>query len=289
MSGAKFGGLIFAFVAIILLANSVFTIKESERGVLLRFREVVKADLNPGLHFKVPFIDEVQRFDGRIQSAYVREGNYLTLGKKRLLVDSYAMWKVRDVQQFFTSTRGDSARARERLIPRVNEALRNEFGKRTLFEVVAGERDELMRVVLAQVKASTEKEFGIDVLDIRVKKIDYPTEVSENVYRRMRAERDRDAREHRSEGREQSEGIRADAERQQRIILAQAYKEAQEIRGEGDAIAANTYARVYKQDEEFFQFYRSLEAYRKTFSGNNSILVMEPEGEFFEYLNKAKQ
>ncbi|MEC8010577.1 MAG: protease modulator HflC [Pseudomonadota bacterium] len=288
MTGSRLFLLIVAFLGFIVASNSLYTVKESERAVLLRFREVVQNDLQPGLHFKVPFIDQVLRFDGRVQSAYILEGDYLTLEKKLLLVDSYAMWKVSDVEQFYTATRGLAARAIERLVPRVNEALRNEFGKRTVYEVVAGERDELMVHVLEQVNQAAQEELGIEILDIRVKKIDLPQTVSEDVYKRMRAERARDAREHRSQGREIAEGIRADAERQQRIILAEAYKQAQKIRGEGDATAATIYAESYQQDPEFFRFYRSLEGYRKSFSGQHNLMVVDPNGDFFNYIDSMK-
>ena len=285
MTATRFILAIVGLLVFILLTNGLYTVKESERGVQLRFREVVKDNVSPGLHFKIPFIDEVLKFDGRVQSAYVLEGDYLTLEKKLLLVDSYAMWKVKNVKQYYTATGGIEGRAQERLIPRVNEALRNEFGKRTVFEVVAGQRDELMDQVLTSVNKAAQDELGVEVIDIRVKKIDLPKTVSEDVYKRMRAERARDAREHRSQGREISEGIKADAERQQRIILAEAYKTSQEIRGRGDATASAVYAEAYEQDQEFFKFYRSLEAYRKSFSGQNSLMVLEPDGDFFDYID----
>ena len=288
MTTSRFMLFIAFFAIILVLSNGLYTIKESERGVQLRFREVISENLQPGLHWKIPFVDQVLRFEGRVQSAYVLEGDYLTQEKKLLLVDSYAMWRVRNVQQYFTSTGGIEGLAQERLIPRINEALRNEFGKLTVDEVVAGERDELMADVLEQVNMAAQDELGIEILDIRVKKIDLPKTVSEDVYKRMRAERERDAREHRSQGRELSEGIRADAERQQRIILATAYKEAQQIRGNGDATAANIYAEAYAKDQEFFEFYRSLEAYREAFAGEKSLMVIEPKGEFFDYIGGAK-
>jgi membrane protease subunit HflC len=289
MTGTRLIAIIIGLLALFIVSNSLYTIKESERGVQLRFREVVQANVAPGLHWKIPIMDQVLRFDGRVQSAYVLEGDYLTLEKKLLLVDSFAMWKVKNVQQYFTATQGIEGRAKERLVPLVNEALRNEFGKRTVYEVGAGERDLLTAQVLKRVQKTAEEAFGIEVIDIRVKKIDLPKTVSEDVYKRMRAERARDAREHRSQGHELSEGIRADAERQQRIILAEAYKTAQEIRGEGDALASSIYAKAYEQDEEFFKFYRSLEAYRKSFSGQKSLMVLEPDGEFFNYLESGSK
>lgn len=288
MTASRLIFLILGLLIFIIVSNSVYTVAESERGVHLRFREVIKDNLEPGLHFKIPFIDQVLRFDARVQSAFVLEGDYLTQEKKLLLVDSFAMWQVKDVERYFTATGGIEGRAQERLVPRVNEALRNEFGKRTVYEVVAGERDEVMDQVLSEVQTAAQEELGIEVLDIRVKKIDLPDTVSEDVYKRMRAERARDAREHRSQGRELAEGIRADAERQQRIILAEAYKQSQEIRGEGDATASAIYAGAYQKDPDFFRFYRSLEAYRKSFTGENSLLVIEPDDEFFEFVGKSK-
>jgi len=280
-----FALLIIVGLLIIIIANSIFVVSEAERGVLLRFREVVNSNLQPGLHWKLPFIDEVITFDGRVQSVNVLEGDYLTQEKKLLLVDSYAMWRIDDVQRYFTATGGIGQRARERLIPRINESLRNEFGRRTVYEVVAGEREKVMQNVLERVSKAAEDELGVEVLDIRVKKIDLPKTVSEDVYRRMRAERERDAREHRSQGRELAEGIRADADRARRVILAESYRDAQKLRGEGDAEATQIYAKAYNQDQEFFNFYRSLEAYRKSFEGRNNMMILEPDSEFFKYLS----
>lgn len=288
MTGARIVILILCFVVILTASNSLYVIKESERGVLLRFREVVREDLRPGLHFKIPIIDQVLRFDSRIQAAYVLEGDYFTSEKKQLLVDSYVMWRVSNVQRYFTTTGGRRDRVQDRLLPQVKDALRNEFGKRTVIEVVTTQRDELMEQVLNQVNRAVSRELGIEILDIRVKKIDYPESVSESVYARMTSEREQDAQEHRSEGNEAAEGIRADADRQSRVTLADAYRDAQQIRGEGDAVAADIYAQAYGKDEDFFEFYRSLEAYRESFSGNNSLMVLEPKGEFFDYVKGAK-
>jgi len=282
--------LIIAFAIIVFVAsNTFYTVSEAERAVQLRFREVVVDNVKPGLHVKIPFVDQVMRFDGRLQAAYVLEGDYLTREKKLLLVDSYAMWRIKDVKQFYTATGGINAKAQSRLIPRVNESLRNEFGKRTVYEVVAGQRDELMVEILKNVNEAAQDELGIEVVDIRVKKIDLPDTVSQNVYNRMSAERKEDAQELRSEGKELAETIRANAEKQQRIILADAYQRAQNTRGEGDAIAASTYAKAYNQDAEFFKFHRSLEAYRKTFAGNGNIMVVDPKSEFFDHMNNTSK
>ena len=196
--------------------------------------------------------------------------------------------KVKNVEKFYTATGGLSQKASSRLIPRVNESIRNSFGRRSVQEVVEGQRDELMKEVLDNVSKPAEDELGIEVVDIRVKKIDLPQSVSENVYKRMSAERERDAQRHRSNGKEQSETIRSTAEKQQRIILAKAYSEAQTIRGQGDAKAANIYAESYTKNPEFYKFYRSLEAYRKTFSGGGNMMVLEPDAEFFQYMETMK-
>ncbi|MCH7743229.1 MAG: protease modulator HflC [Proteobacteria bacterium] len=274
--------------AAILGMNSVFIVTEMERAVLLEFGKVVRADIPPGLHFKFPIINEVRKFDSRVQTLDAPAERYLTLEKKALIVDSFAKYRVSDVQTYYTSTSGDERRAKELLKQRINEGLRNEISKRTLHEVVSGERDELMEVLMTNLNKVAEQELGVTIVDVRVKRIDLPPEVSQSVYDRMNTERDIEAREHRAKGEELAVGIRADADRQREVVLAEAYSRAEQIRGEGDATAAATYASAYNKDKEFYRFYRSMSAYQRTFSNKSDILLVNPNSDFFRYLNKSK-
>ena len=274
--------------AAVLGMNSVFVVTEMERAVLLEFGKVVRADISPGLHFKLPFINDVRKFDSRVMTLDAPAERYLTLEKKALIVDSFAKYRVSDVQKYYTSTSGDERRAKELLKQRINEGLRNEISKRTLHEVVSGERDELMEVLMQNLNEVAERELGVTIVDVRVKRIDLPPEVSQSVYDRMNTERDIEAREHRAKGQELAVGIRADADRQKEVVLASAYSEAEQIRGEGDAQAAATYAAAYNKDKEFYRFYRSMSAYQRTFSNKSDILLVNPNSDFFRYLNKSK-
>ena len=274
--------------AAVLGMNSVFIVTEMERAVLLEFGKVVRADIPPGLHFKFPIINEVRKFDSRVQTLDAPAERYLTLEKKALIVDSFAKYRVSDVQTYYTSTSGDERRAKELLKQRINEGLRNEISKRTLHEVVSGERDELMEVLMTNLNKVAEQELGVTIVDVRVKRIDLPPEVSQSVYDRMNTERDIEAREHRAKGEELAVGIRADADRQREVVLAEAYSRAEQIRGEGDATAAATYASAYNKDKEFYRFYRSMSAYQRTFSNKSDILLVNPNSDFFRYLNKSK-
>ena len=273
--------------AAVLGMNSVFIVTEMERAVLLEFGKVVRADISPGLHFKLPFINDVRKFDSRVMTLDAPAERYLTLEKKALIVDSFAKYRVTDVQKYYTSTSGDERRAKELLKQRINEGLRNEISKRTLHEVVSGERDELMAVLMQRLNEVAEAELGVTVVDVRVKRIDLPPEVSQSVYDRMNTERDIEAREHRAKGQELAVGIRADADRQREVVLAEAYSNAEQIRGEGDAQAAATYAAAYNKDKEFYRFYRSMSAYQRTFSNKSDILLVNPNSDFFRYLNKS--
>lgn len=274
--------------AAVLGMNSVFIVTEMERAVLLEFGKVVRADIPPGLHFKFPIINEVRKFDSRVMTLDAPAERYLTLEKKALIVDSFAKYRVSDVQTYYTSTSGDERRAKELLKQRINEGLRNEISKRTLHEVVSGERDELMLVLMTNLNKVAEQELGVTIVDVRVKRIDLPPEVSQSVYDRMNTERDIEAREHRAKGEELAVGIRADADRQREVVLAEAYSRAEQIRGEGDATAAATYASAYNKDKEFYRFYRSMSAYQRTFSNKSDILLVNPNSDFFRYLNKSK-
>lgn len=277
-------GLAGALIVVLLVLSSVYIIPETHRGVMLRFGELVETDIPAGLHFKVPVIDEVREFDVRVLTMDLPSRQYLTVEKKPLDVDSYVAWKIRDVDQFYRSTGGDEFRAQTLILSRVDNGLRDEFGIRTMHEVVSGQRDELMHTLRDRVNETSIAEFGIEVMDIRVKAIELPGQVSENVYRRMATERHKLAQEFRSRGRELAEGIRADADRQKTVILANAFAEAEQTRGEGDGEAARIYADAYGANEEFYSFYRSLQAYENTFSSKDDIMVIDSDSDFMKFL-----
>ncbi|NVK00667.1 MAG: protease modulator HflC [Oceanospirillaceae bacterium] len=276
-------------VVLLVVSKSVYIIKETERGVKLQFGEVVDPDLKPGLHFKIPMVNAIRVFDARIQTLDTRPQPFLTLEKKRLIVDSYVKWRISDVEKYYTATSGDSFRASDLLSTRIETSLRNEFGMRTLTEVVSGEREEVMDAVISTLSELTEAELGLSVVDVRVKRIDLPPEVSSSVYERMRTERERLARELRSRGNELAEGIRADADRQSTVIMAEAYRDSEVIRGEGDAEAARIYAEAYNRDAEFYSFVRSLTAYKESFGSGADVLLLKPDSEFFRYLGDFKR
>lgn len=284
MSNKTIFGLILALIVVVVGWNSFFVVSQIERGLVLQFGKVVKNDVQPGLHFKLPFVQEHRLFDGRLLTLDTPTQRYLTLEKKALMVDSYAKWRIANVERFYTATSGIRTIAEERLSRQLESGLRNEVARRTLNEVVSGERDQLMADITVTLDTSARRELGIEVLDVRVKAIDLPSEVNRSVFERMSTEREREAREHRAKGRELGEGIRADADRQQRVILAEAFREAEQIRGDGDAQSAAIYADAYNKDPEFYSFYRSLQAYRESFSSKSDILVLDPDSEFFRYL-----
>ena len=277
-------GLIIVGLVALVGSNTIYIVKETERAVLLKFGEVAEADVAPGIHFKIPVMNKVRKFDSRILTLDARPQAYLTLEKKRLIVDSFVKWRVKDVQKFYTATSGDEFKAAQLLSDRVDTGLRNQFGERTVTEVVSGEREELMNELTQGLSEIAIQELGVEVVDVRVKRIDLPQEVSESVYGRMRSEREREARELRSRGKELAEGIRADADRQKAVIEAEAYRESEEIRGEGDAVAAKTYADAYSANSEFYSFHRSLQAYRKSFGQQGDVLLLKPDSDFFKYL-----
>ena len=275
-------------VGLVVLYLSIFVVKETQRAVKLEFGRVVQADVAPGLHFKIPIVNDVKKFDARILTLDAAPQSYLTSEKKALTVDSFVKWRVSDVEKYFTTTGGDEERLRRLLIQRVDAGLRNEFGSRTVNEVVSGERDELMDKLTLQLNAISLEELGVEVIDLRVKKIDLPPEVSESVYNRMRTERERLAKELRAQGNEVAEKIRATADKEKTIILADAYRQAEETKGNGDAIATSTYANAYSNDPEFYDFTRSLKAYQSTFRSKSDILLINPDSEFFKYLDDSK-
>ncbi len=280
----KYYGMGLAALLLVLAANSLFVVRETERAVMLRFGELVNADIQPGLHVKIPWVNTVRKFDARIQTEDSMPARFLTLEQKALEVDSYAKWRIMDVGQFYVSTRGNESTAGALLAQRINDGLRDQIGGRNLQEVVAGERDQLMLDLTASLNETTAADIGIEVIDVRVKRIDLPDEVRESVYERMTTERNREAQELRSRGDELAIGIRADADRQAIIFEAEAYRDAEQIRGEGDARATAVYADAYNKDPEFYAFTRSLNAYRETFRNKGDVLLLDPESEYFRYL-----
>jgi len=275
---------IIAFVS--LLSMSVFTVGETQRAVKFRLGEVVETDYAPGLYFKIPFINNVKKFDARVLTLESKPERFLTSEKKNVIVDSFAKWRIKDVSKFYTTVAGDVVQANIRLDQIVKDAMRGEFSKRTIRELVSSERGQVRDILLKSVKPAAD-EMGVDIVDIRVMRVDLPSEVSSSVYRRMEAERARVARDFRSRGAEMAERIRADADRQREVTLGDAYRDAELKRGEGDATAAEIYAQAYGKNKEFFDFYRSLTAYRQVFRGDGDTIVLDPDSDFFKYFKKA--
>ncbi len=270
-------------IGLILAYLSMFRVYQWEQAIVFKFREVQDTVNEPGLHFMIPWINTVQKFETRLLNFDQEEQRFLTIEKKDVLVDYYVKWRISNVEEFYTATRGgDIQYANGLLGQRINRALRDEFGRRTVQEVVAGARGEILDIVQSTTEM-VQGELGIDVVDVRTKKIDLPEEVSSSVYDRMKAERTRVAKDFRARGGEASERIRANADREQEIILANAYRDAETIRGEGDAQATEIYASAYGKDQEFFSFYRSLIAYQNSFIGNNDIMILKPDSDFFKY------
>ena len=268
----------------ILLSSSLFVVKETERALMLQFGRIVRADIPPGIHWKLPIINQVKKFDARVLTVDGAAESFFTIERKRLIVDSFAKWRIADVETYYKATGGIELATKSRLADRINDGLRNEFGTRTLHEVVSGERDQLMLDMTKTLSDSVKKSLGVEVLDVRVRRIDLPPEVSDQVFQRMSAERDKEAQELRAVGMEAAEKIRAEADRQVTIIAAKAYGEAEQTRGEGDATAAHIYATAYQRDPEFYAFTRSLKAYRASLTKHNDLLVLEPDSDFFRYL-----
>ncbi|PTB83184.1 protease modulator HflC [Pseudidiomarina aestuarii] len=285
---------ILVIVAVILGFSSLFVVKEGDRAIVVQFGKVQRdADtglpivFEPGLHFKLPFIEQVKTLDARFKTLDGNPDRFVTSEKKDLIVDTYVKWRISDFANYYLSTNGgNQVQAEALLTRRINSGLRAEFGSRTIKEIVSGERDNLMREALIR-GADSAQELGIEVIDVRVMQINLPTEVSQSIFQRMRAERQAVATEHRSEGREQAEFIRADVDARVTVMLADAQREAREIRGQGDAEAAGIYANTYNQDREFFAFIRSMQAYQTAFTGND-VLVLEPDSDFFKYLKTLR-
>jgi membrane protease subunit HflC len=276
--------LIVLVVILVVASLALFTVDQRQNAIVFRLGEPVQVITKPGLYLKVPLLDNVRFFDVRILTMDPDEPErYITSEKKNLLVDSFVKWRIVDVLQYYISVGGDETRARIRLAQTVNDNLRAEFGKRTIHEVVSGERESIMDLMREKVDNDARK-IGVQVLDVRLKRVDLPLEVSEAVYRRMEAERKRVANELRSLGFAESEKIRADADRQREVIVAEAFRDAQRIKGQGDARAAATYAQAFQQNPEFYSFYRSLEAYRQSLKSKSDVMVLDPSSDFFKYL-----
>lgn len=285
MSMKALVGLVLVLVIVVVASQSLYRVHETERAILLQFGSMVQADVEPGLHFKIPIAQEAKLFDARVLTLDSNAETYYTLEKKPLIVDSFVKWRVADVGIFYESTSFDIIRAERLLQERVNEGLRNQISRRDMHEVISGARDQLMGELLEDLDGVM-RGYGVEVIDVRVKRIDLPTEVSSSVYERMNSERQIEARQFRAEGQEQSLAIRAGADREAVVIEAEAYRESEDLRGDGDASSAAIYASAFNKDPEFYEFYRSMNAYVKVFSNKSDLLILDPNSEFFKFLQK---
>lgn len=272
-------------LAVLVATSFLFKVEETQHALLFQFGEIVKSDFEPGLHFKVPVINEVRKYDDRVLTLENRAEEFLTGEKKVVEVDFFVKWRIADVREYYRSTQGDEEIAKARLLAILKDGLRGEFARRTVKEVVSAERAEIMSATTKNA-ADAAKQLGLEIVDVRVKRIELPDSVLDSVFNRMRTERERTAKQFRAEGAEQAERIRADADRERTVLLANAYRDAQRIRGDGDAQAAAIFARAYGKDPEFYSFHRSLEAYRRSLGTGQDILVLEPDSEFFRYFGK---
>jgi membrane protease subunit HflC len=278
--------ILIGLVAVLFVGSaSVFTVDQREKAIVFRLGEIVRTDLTPGIHFKFPFINNVRKYDGRIQTLDSRAERFLTSEKKNVIVDTFVKWKISNVDNFYRSVGGDPRQVDTRLNQFVKEGMRAAFSKQTISELISVGRD-IIRIDLVKEMDVLGEGLGITIIDVRIKRIDLPAEVSASVYKRMESERERVARDFRSRGKEAAEKIKADADKQGEIILATAYKKSQELRGKGDAKAAQSYANAYNKNKEFFAFYRSLDAYRKSMGSGNDLIVLEPSSDFFRYFKK---
>ena len=286
MSGKNMMWIILAVIAVTVGSSAVYYVDEREKAIVFQFGEIVRSNDSPGLHFKAPLINNVKYFDARVQTMDSDPELYLTREKKNLVVDSFVKWRITNAANYYTRLGGLASNARNRLAQRVNDALRSEFGNRSVQQVISGDRVEIMDVVRELTNEETAS-LGIEVLDVRLKRVDLDPDISERVYQRMEAERSRVAKDLRARGAEAAERIRADADRERSIILAEAEQKAQEVKGQGDALATAIYADAFERDREFYRMYRSLNAYRNTFATPDNLLVIEPDSEFFRYFNQA--
>lgn len=280
-----FAGILVALV--VIGSSAIYIVDQRQQAILFQLGEVVDVKTSPGLYFKIPVAQNVRYFDSRILTMDTEEPErFITSEKKNVLVDLFVKWRIVDVKQYYVAVNGDEALARTRLSQTINSSMRDEFGNRTVHEVVSGERDVIMEIMRQKANIDARK-IGVEVVDVRLKRVDLPQEVSESVYRRMEAERKRVANELRSTGAAEAEKIRADADRQREVILADAYRDAQKIMGDGDGQATAIYANAFKKDAKFYEFYRSLEAYKQSFKDKSDMLILEPNSEFFKYLKSS--
>ena len=286
MSNVKFGFVLILVVAAVL-SMSTFIVHEREIAIKFKLGEIVDSDYEPGIYFQIPFINNVRKFDSRILTMDTPSERFLTAEKKNVIVNSFAKWRIVDPKTFYTATAGDERQAIARMASIINNELKGQIASKNMREVISGERASIMQEVTdnADVKI---RDLGIDLIDVRIKKVELPDNVSSNVYRRMATERQTVAKEFRSRGEEQAKQIRANADRQREEILAEAYRKSEEIRGEGDAISAKTYADSYNQDREFYSFYRSMKAYQVSFGNNQDMILLSPESDFFKYFKDSK-
>ena len=282
MSGPKLILAVVVLAALVIVPQAIFTVHVTERAILRQLGEIKRSDYEPGLHWKIPVVQNVLKFDARIQSLDSDPELYLTSEKKNVSVDSFVKWRVKNVDAYYTSTGGNERTAGLRLSEVLRKRLKDEFGKRTIIDVVAGERSEIMEVVTVALNDYA-NELGIEIVDVRIKRIDLPQEVSSSVFQRMQAERQEVAKTFRSRGEEEARKIRARAEREREVLIAEARRDSERTRGEGDAAAAEIYANAYSQDADFYALYRSLNAYQASFGGNQDILLMKPDSEFFRF------
>jgi membrane protease subunit HflC len=280
--------IVLVVLGLILLTSSLYTVNETQVAIKLRLGEIVAVEDSPGLKFKTPFVNNVVSFDKRIQTLDSASESFLTVEKKNVIVDSFVKWRIVDTEKFYISTGGAMSSANLRLAQNNQDALRTEFSKRTIIEVVSEEREAIMASVKSKLKKIAEDEFGIEVVDVRIKRIELAQEVRNSVYSRMETERKSIANKFRSEGAEEAEKIQAFADKERTIILADAYRDSEKIRGNGDAISASNYAEAYSQDVDFYSFYCSLESYKKSFSQQGDILILNPDSEFFRYFNPSE-
>ncbi len=289
MSHNKVLSLVALLVLLFIVANgTVYTVTEGQKAVVTRFGQVIRYNDQPGLHFKTPFVETVRYYDGRVQTLDTQPETFMTVEQKTVVVDSYVKWRIANLLKFYVAVDGETLQARERLAQVVNAGLRNQFGKLTIQEVISNDRSKIMHTITADVNREASV-YGIQVIDVRIDRIDLPKTVSASVYQRMRAERTRIAKQLRAEGAEGAEKIRAAADRQREIILADAYRQAQRIRGEGDAKAAEIYARAYRVNPNFYAFYGSMNAYRRSFGSKGNVMVLGPGAAFFKYLKNPRQ
>lgn len=285
-SNFRFGVILLAVVAVIGYM-ATFIVHEREIAIKFKLGEIVAADYEPGLYFQIPIINNVKKFDSRVLTMDTPSERFLTVEKKNVIVNSFVKWRIVDPKTFYTSTRGDQRRAISRMTSIINDELKGKIASKTMREVISGERATIMQEVTDKAAVKIQ-DLGIELIDVRVKKVELPDNVSTNVYRRMATERQTVAKEFRSRGEEKAKQIRANADRQREEVLAEAYRKSEEIRGDGDATAAKTYADAYNQDPEFYSFYRSLQAYDRSFGNSNDIILLSPDSDFFKFFKDSK-